>query len=158
MLGELSLYRQLTDLLPAVRTPESWKDNVIPATAYAPLEQRFRSLMHEAQRRRMQVVLASHGHRGAEDASETDAHQMVGDTAGTYRMSATGLIAAYRQMNTMLATLAQREHIPFVDIRTAVGSEPAYWDDGIHFSNSGADVAGKAFADAFIQERGRLLR
>ena len=149
--SELALVRVIGDLLPPPPPPPGWAANLLGPADMARFELQVQPLIDAARRRGTRVVLASHGFAAANDATADDALSRLGRNARTYRMTPLGLVAAYRSANERLRQMAARQGLAFVDLRAAVGSAPDRWADGIHFSDRGAAVAGKAVAEAMVK-------
>lgn len=148
---ELPLVRVLGDLLPPPAPPDAWARHRLEAADLLPFEQQVQALIEAARRRGARVVLASHAFAAADHASAADAHGLMGRDARSYSMTSRNLMAAYRAANQLLRQMAARQGLAFADVRAAVGSAPERWADGIHFTDAGAAVAGKAVADAVVK-------
>ena len=148
---QLALFRVIGDLLPPPAPPPEWAANLLGPADMALFGQQVQPLIDAARQRGTRVVLASHAFAAAADATASDALSLMGRNSHTYRMTPRGLIAAYEAANQLLKQMAARQGLTFVEVRSAVGVNPDHWVDGIHFSDSGAEVMGRVISAALVR-------
>jgi hypothetical protein len=67
-------------------------------------------------------------------------------------MSAASTREWYRLWNGIMKSRASDSRAPFIDVRAAVSADRHPWGDATHFSDAGAEQAGKAVADGIIAQ------
>ncbi len=151
LLSRMSAWRVAWDLLPPPLPRQEWASRRLVAADMGELRRGIEQLVAEAQRQGALPVIASHGFAVAEGAGELAAWWGLGRDARGYGLTPLGLVQAYEAMNGMFAQVAQQRGVPFVDLRAGVGGDGALWGDGIHFTDAGADVAGRFLADELVR-------
>lgn len=150
VLTQLSLYRVLSDVLPAPSTPAAWATRRVEATDLAPFVGRMREFVQAARQLGATPVLTSHALRAAAGTTGWSARWRVGKEANAKQLTPEAYIAAIGLVNEQLQALAAEDGLLFVDVRAAVGADPAAFDDGIHFVDAGAAAAGDRIARALV--------
>lgn len=150
LVSGMSAYRVLWDFLPPPLPNNDWADRTLDVADMGELRRGIDNLVSEAQRQGALPVIASHGFAASKDGGDREAWWRLGRDARGYGLTPTGLVRAYEAMNGMFSDIAAQRGVPFVDLRNAVGTDPEHWGDGIHFSDAGADRAGRLLADALV--------
>lgn len=160
-----SAFARLLDLLPAVTVLERARPSLAPARLVASPRQltddQLRGLrdslvgaLTAVERAGARPVLATHALRAtAGDVGEV-ARERVAEAAGLLDLSPVASIFAFEKYNAMIAALAAERHLPFADVRAAVGPDPANWGDATHFRAPGSALAAEAIAAAIRKDAG----
>ena len=89
------------------------------------------------------------GYSGAQDRfgggkTGSEALGEIGEICVLMQMMPDNVVHMFRDYNTLVAGIAERKGLPFVDVRSAVPSDPKYWGDALHFSAAGSQLAAEA--------------
>ena len=100
-------------------------------------------------------VAVSHALRAEEGATGDKARLQVGEATMLLQVNPESTIQAYKTYNQILKRVAQQKNISYVDVRSAVPSDPSYWGDATHFLEPGSTITAKTIAQELI--RAKLL-
>ena len=96
-----------------------------------------------------------HALRAEENATGEKARLQVGEATMLLQVNPESTIQAYRTYNQILKKVAPQKNISYVDVRSAVPSDPSYWGDATHFLEPGSTITAQTIAQEII--RARLL-
>lgn len=150
LLSGLSAWRVVWDLLPPPPPVRAWEGRRMTADDMLELRRSMQRVVSEVQRQGAQPVILSHGFAVPVGGSDWDAWWGLGRDARRYGLTPRGLVESYDAMNQLFADIARRNGVPFIDLRTAVGGADEDWGDGIHFTDAGADKAGRFVAQELL--------
>jgi lysophospholipase L1-like esterase len=149
-LSDIALYRMASDWLPARVGPDDWKAHAPGEAVLSRIDAEAQRVVDEARRLGARVVLASHALNADPSDTGWTARRRVGREAWVKRLLPEDYIAAIDAINARARLLAERQGLGFVDLRAAVPPSDDHFDDGIHFKDAGAALAGVAVADALV--------
>ena len=95
-------------------------------------------------------IAVSHALRAEENATGEQAHLQVGEATMLLQVNPESTIQAYRTYNQILKKVAQQKNISYVDVRSAVPSDPSYWGDATHFLEPGSTITAQKIAQEMI--------
>ena len=151
LLSGFSAWRVVWDLLPPPPPVRAWASNELTIDDMVELRRLTQRVVQEVRQQGALPVVLSHGYAVPVDGSDWDAWWGLGRDARRYGLTPRGLVVAYDRMNQVFADVARRNNVPFIDLRTAVGGADVDWGDGIHFTDAGADKAGRFLAEELVK-------
>lgn len=95
-------------------------------------------------------VLATHALRAPPDAEGAALREGVAEAAVLLGVDHASTLAAYAEVNRLVTELGRAQGILVVDLRAAVGPDPALWGDATHFAAPGSELAGRTVAQALL--------
>jgi len=131
--------------------PPEWHGRRLNSHQMILLENTVMELINAARSRGVDVLIVSHALQAENDAIGDEALHGVAEVTLLLQMAPDDVLHTYRDYNGMLRGIAEREGLPFADLRERMPSYERFWGDSLHFSALGSDVAGRFLTDAFIE-------
>ena len=98
-------------------------------------------------------IAVSHALRADENATGEIARIQVGEATMLLQVNPESTIEAYRTYNQILKRVAQQKNVSYVDVRSAVPSDPSYWGDATHFLEPGSTITAQTIAQEIMRSR-----
>jgi lysophospholipase L1-like esterase len=133
------------------RVPPEWNSHRLKNHHFGILEATVLQLINAARQRGVEVMVVSHALQAANVATGDEALHGTSEVTAQWQMSPEGVLHTFKDFNQILRATAEREKLPFADLRARIPSDDRYWGDSLHFSATGSDIAGRFLADAFLQ-------
>ena len=124
--------------------PEEWANARLSSHDLNEMTRRIELMIDEANRRGVPVLLANHAFQYTPGKTGSEALGEIGEICVLMQMVPDNVVHMFRDYNTLVAGIAERKGLPFVDVRSAVPSDPKYWGDALHFSAAGSQLAAEA--------------
>jgi len=133
------------------QVPPEWNNHRLTSHHYGILQQTVQQLVNAARQRGVKVMMVSHALQAANGETGDKALRGTSEVTALLQMSPEGVLHTFKDFNEIVRATAEREQLPYADLRSQIPSDDMYWGDSLHFSAKGSDIAGRFLADAFLE-------